>query len=100
MHFECIFIEEQGPIISDILKQYQKMRFIVLWYYIYINDQSYELNIIIDKDVFFFFFFFFFGFIFGEGGVVGGGVNIMHKCFKWHFYSSKNTKIQKCARLF
>ena len=31
------------------------MRFYVLWYYIYINDQSYELNKIIDKDVLWFF---------------------------------------------
>ena len=27
------------------------MRFYVLWYYIYINDQSYELNKIINKHV-------------------------------------------------
>ena len=31
------------------------MRFYVLWYYIYINDQSYELNKIINKDVLCFF---------------------------------------------
>ena len=31
------------------------MRFYVLWYYIYINDQSYELNKIINKDVLWFF---------------------------------------------
>ena len=28
-----------------------KIRVYVLWYYIYINDQSYELNKIINKDV-------------------------------------------------
>ena len=31
------------------------MRFYVLWYYIYVNDQSYELNRIINKDVLWFF---------------------------------------------
>ena len=31
------------------------MRFYVLWYYIYINDQPYELNKIINKDVLWFF---------------------------------------------
>ena len=31
------------------------MRFYVLWYYIYINNQSYELNRIINKDVLWFF---------------------------------------------
>ena len=31
------------------------MRFYVLWYYIYINDQSYEFNKIINKDVLCFF---------------------------------------------
>ena len=31
------------------------MRFYVLWYYIYINDQSYELNKINNKDVLWFF---------------------------------------------
>ena len=31
------------------------MRFYVLWYYIFINDQSYELNRIINKDVLWFF---------------------------------------------
>ena len=31
------------------------MRIYVLWYYIYINDQSYELNKIINKDVLWFF---------------------------------------------
>ena len=55
MHFEWIFIKKQGQIISDILKQEQKMRFYVSWYYIYINDQSYELNKIINKDVLWFF---------------------------------------------
>ena len=55
MHFEWIFIKEQGQIISDILEQLQKMRFYVLWYYIYINDQSYEFNKIINKDVLWFF---------------------------------------------
>ena len=54
MHFEWIFIKKQGQIISDILKQ-QQMRFYVLWYYIYINDLSYELNKIINKDVLWFF---------------------------------------------
>ena len=29
------------------------MRFYVLWYYIYINGQSYELNKIINKDLWF-----------------------------------------------
>ena len=33
----------------------KKKRFYVLWYYIYINDQSYELNRIINKDVLWFF---------------------------------------------
>ena len=37
MHFQWIFIKEQGQIIFDILKQLQKIRFYVLWYYIYIN---------------------------------------------------------------
>ena len=31
------------------------MRFYVLWYYIYINDQPYELNKIIGKNVLWFF---------------------------------------------
>ena len=31
------------------------MTFYILWYYIYINDQSYELNKIINKDVLWFF---------------------------------------------
>ena len=31
------------------------MRFYILWYYIYINDQSYELNKIINQDVLRFF---------------------------------------------
>ena len=31
------------------------MRFYVLWYYIHIYDQSYELNRIINKDVLWFF---------------------------------------------
>ena len=31
------------------------MRFYVLWYYIYINDQSYEFNKIINKDMLCFF---------------------------------------------
>ena len=31
------------------------MRFYVLWYFIYIKDQSYELNNIINKDVLWFF---------------------------------------------
>ena len=31
------------------------MRFYVLWYYIYINDQLYELNRIINKEVLWFF---------------------------------------------
>ena len=55
MHFQWLFIKEQGQINSDILEQYQKMRFYVLWYYIYINNQSYELNKIINKDVLWFF---------------------------------------------
>ena len=55
MHFEWIFTKEQGQIISNILEQKQKMRFYVLWYYIYINDQSYELNKIFNKDVLCFF---------------------------------------------
>ena len=55
MHFEWIFIKEEGQIISDILEQKQKMTFYVLWYYIYINDQSYELNKIINKGVLWFF---------------------------------------------
>ena len=46
MHFERKFIKEQGQIISDILEQ---------WYFIYINDQSYALNKIINKDVLWFF---------------------------------------------
>ena len=31
----------------------------------------------------------------GGGGAGGcrGGVNIMYKCFKWHFYSSRNTNV-------
>ena len=32
----------------------------------------------------------------GGGGLWGGGggrVNIMYKCFKWHFYSSRNTNV-------
>ena len=38
-----------------------------------------------------FFFFFFLG---GGGGEVAEGrVNIMYKCFKWHFYSSRNTNV-------
>ena len=36
-------------------KSITKMRFYVLWYYIYINDQSYELNKIIYKDALWFF---------------------------------------------
>ena len=55
MHFQWIFIKEQGQIISDILEKKQKLRFYVLWYYVYINDQSYELNRIINKDVLWFF---------------------------------------------
>ena len=31
------------------------MRFYVLWYYIYINDNSYESNKIMNKDVLWFF---------------------------------------------
>ena len=38
------------------------------------------------------FFFFLGGGGRGGGGVVGlGGVNIMSKCFEWHFDSSRNT---------
>ena len=36
-------------------EQLQKMRFYVLWYYSYINDQSYELKKIVNKDVLWFF---------------------------------------------
>ena len=45
------------------------------------------------KKKFFFFFFFLGGG--GGGGVVagGGGVNIMYKCLKWHFCSSRNTSV-------
>ena len=29
----------------------------------------------------------------GAGGCGGAGVNIMYKCFKWHFYSSRTTNV-------
>ena len=55
---------------------------------------------------FFFFccFFCFFVFVFfyrgGGGGVVAGGrVNIMYKCFKWHFYSSRNTNLPNYSEI-
>ena len=38
-------------------------------------------------------FFFSHVFFFCGGGGGGGGVNIMYKCFKWHFYSSRNTNV-------
>ena len=51
--------------------------------------------------ILFIYLFFFFG---GGGGVVvaGGGmmgVNIMYKCFKWHFYSSRNTNVPNCSEI-
>ena len=55
------------------------------------------------KKKFFFFFFFFLG---GGGGGGGGGygcggagVNIMHKCLKWHFYSSRTTNVPNYSEI-
>ena len=44
-------------------------------------------------------FFFFGGGGGGGGGVVAWGVNIMYKCFKWHFYSSRNTNVPNCSEI-
>ena len=29
----------------------------------------------------------------------GGGVNIMYNCFKWHFYSSRNTNVPNYSEI-
>ena len=29
----------------------------------------------------------------------GGGVNIMYKCLKWHFYSSRNTNVPSYSEI-
>ena len=31
--------------------------------------------------------------------VGGGGVNIMYKCLKWHFYSSRNTNVPSYSEM-
>ena len=41
-------------------------------------------------------FFFFFG---GGGGGLAGGVNIMYKCLKWHYYSSRNTNVPSYSEI-
>ena len=48
--------------------------------------------------LFFFVCLFFFG---GEGGggEGEGEVNIMSKCFKWHFYSSRNTNVPNYSKI-
>ena len=54
------------------------------------------------KIIFFFFFFFFF-FLGGGGGGLWrgweGGVYIMYKCLKWHFYSSRNTNVPSYSEI-
>ena len=56
MHFQWIFIKEQGQIIFDILKQLQKKSDFTYYGTISIlMAQSYELNKIINKDVLWFF---------------------------------------------
>ena len=39
----------------------------------------------------------------GGGGDVGvvaeGAVNIMYNCFKWHFYSSRNTNVPNYSEI-
>ena len=42
------------------------------------------------------FFFFFLG---GGGGGCSGGVNILYKCLKWHFYSSRNTNVPNYSEI-
>ena len=38
--------------------------------------------------------------LWGGGAVVAeGGVNIMYKCFKWHFYSSRNTNVPNYSKI-
>ena len=34
------------------------------------------------------------------GGGGGGGVNVMYKCFKWHFYSSRNTNVPDYSEIY
>ena len=48
------------------------------------------------KSFFFFFFFFFWG---GGGGCGRAGVNIMYKCLKWHFYSSRTTNVPNYSEI-
>ena len=43
-----------------------------------------------------FFSFLFFSFFFAG---VGWGVNIMYRCLKWHFYSSKNTNVPSYSEI-
>ena len=36
----------------------------------------------------------------GGGGVVAGVcVNILYKCLKWHFYSSRNTNVPNYSEI-
>ena len=35
----------------------------------------------------------------GEVGAGGRGVNIMYKCLKWHFYSSRNTNVPSYSEI-
>ena len=35
----------------------------------------------------------------GGGEGCGGGVNIMYKCLKWHFYSSRNTSVPNYSEI-
>ena len=36
----------------------------------------------------------------GGGGVVAGRVNIIDKCLKWHFYSSRTTNVPILKYMF
>ena len=35
----------------------------------------------------------------GEAGCGGAGVNIMYKCLKWHFYSSRTTNVPNYSEI-
>ena len=35
----------------------------------------------------------------GGGGGGECGVKIMYKCFKWRFYSSRNTNVSNCSEI-
>ena len=35
----------------------------------------------------------------GGGGLWQGAVNIIYKCLKWHFYSSRNTNVPSYSEI-